>query len=176
MKLKKILSLLVVVSMLFTMFTTVSFAADEATLVVSSVTAKKGETVKVEVTAENNPGIAVADIKVNYDNTALKLTDVEDGGIWGVELHSDKLSANPYTLFWNNSTKRNSITTNGVIATLEFEVLEGAEFKDYEIELSQDIINADEDSVENDDFVPLGYTLGAILLCAAILYFMRRRK
>lgn len=35
---------------------------------------------------------------------------------------------------------------------------------------------ADEDSVENDDFVPLGYTLGAILLCAAILYFMRRRK
>ena len=48
MKLKKILSLLVVVSMLFTMFTTVSFAADEATLVVSSVTAKKGETVTVE--------------------------------------------------------------------------------------------------------------------------------
>mgnify|MGYP006335224753 CR=1 FL=1 len=54
MKLKKILSLLVVVSMLFTMFTTVSFAADEATLVVSSVTAKKGETVTVEVTAANN--------------------------------------------------------------------------------------------------------------------------
>ena len=91
MKLKKILSLLVVVSMLFTMFTTVSFAADEATLVVSSVTAKKGETVTVEVTAANNPGIAVADIKVNYDNTALKLTSVEDGEIWGEELHSDKL-------------------------------------------------------------------------------------
>ena len=34
---------------------------------------------------------------------------------------------------------------------------------------------ADEDSVENDDFVPLGYTLGAILICAAILYFMRKR-
>ena len=36
--------------------------------------------------------------------------------------------------------------------------------------------HADEESVENDDFVPLGYTLGAILLCAAILYFMRKRE
>ncbi len=148
MRLKKILSLLVVVSMLFTMFTTVSFAADEATLVVSSVSAKRGETVLVEVTAANNPGIAVADIKVNYDNTALKLISVEDGGIWGEELHSDKLTANPYTLFWNNSTAEESITANGVIATLEFEVLEGADFRDYEITLAQDILDADTDAVE----------------------------
>ena len=30
--------------------------------------------------------------------------------------------------------------------------------------------------VENDDFVPLGYTLGAVLLCALILWLMRKRK
>ena len=30
--------------------------------------------------------------------------------------------------------------------------------------------------VENDDFVPLGYTLGAVLLCALILWLMRNRK
>jgi len=32
------------------------------------------------------------------------------------------------------------------------------------------------DSVENDDFVPLGYTLGAVLLCAVILFCLRKRK
>ena len=31
-------------------------------------------------------------------------------------------------------------------------------------------------TVENDDFVPLGYTLGAVLLCALILWLMRNRK
>lgn len=36
--------------------------------------------------------------------------------------------------------------------------------------------DAGEDSVENDDFVPLGYTLGAVLLCAIILFCMRKRK
>ena len=30
--------------------------------------------------------------------------------------------------------------------------------------------------VENDDFVPLGYTLGAVLLCALLLWLMRKRK
>jgi hypothetical protein len=30
--------------------------------------------------------------------------------------------------------------------------------------------------VENDDFVPLGYTLGAVLLCGLILWLMRKRK
>ncbi len=30
--------------------------------------------------------------------------------------------------------------------------------------------------VENDDFVPLGYTLGAVLLCALVLWLMRKRK
>ncbi|MBR4883476.1 MAG: hypothetical protein IKU18_06305, partial [Bacteroidales bacterium] len=30
--------------------------------------------------------------------------------------------------------------------------------------------------VENDDFVPLGYTLGAVLLCAFILWLMRKRR
>ena len=31
-------------------------------------------------------------------------------------------------------------------------------------------------TVENDDFVPLGYTLGAVLLCGLILWLMRNRK
>lgn len=33
-----------------------------------------------------------------------------------------------------------------------------------------------EDSVENDDFVPLGYTLAAVLLCGAILALLRRKE
>ncbi len=33
-----------------------------------------------------------------------------------------------------------------------------------------------EDSVENDDFVPLGYTLAAALLCAIILYCLGKRE
>ena len=32
------------------------------------------------------------------------------------------------------------------------------------------------ETVENDDFVPLGYTLGTVLLCALILFCMRKRK
>ena len=36
-----------------------------------------------------------------------------------------------------------------------------------------------EDSVENDDFVPLGYLLAAVFLCAVAVYFTvrgRRRR
>ena len=61
----------------------------------------------------------------NADNTALKLTSVEDGEIWGEAMHSDKRTS-PCTLFWDNSTAEESITANGVIATLTFEVLEEA--------------------------------------------------
>ena len=30
-------------------------------------------------------------------------------------------------------------------------------------------------TVENDDYVPLGYTLGALMLCALVLWIMRKR-
>lgn len=35
---------------------------------------------------------------------------------------------------------------------------------------------AGDDAVENDDFVPLGYTLAAIVLCALILFCMRKKE
>ena len=55
----------------------VSGAADAPTVTLSSVKAKPGETVTIDVAIANNPGIAVFDVSLKYDADALSLEKVE---------------------------------------------------------------------------------------------------
>ncbi len=142
MKLKKILSVVLALSMILSMFTTISFATDTATIAASSATAKVGQTVDIKIDASNNPGLVSAKLNVSYDTTALKLVGVKDGGIWGTKMHKDDLTATPYVLTWDNGASESDFTANGTIATLTFEVLSTAKTADYPIELTaKQIIN-----------------------------------
>ena len=114
---------------------------------------KAGRTVDVTVSLENNPGITSMLLNIDYDNSALTLTNVADSGILGSTCHSDNFANAPYSLYWNNGTATENFTANGVIATLTFEIDEGAYVGDYPITVwynSDDILDFDLDEVYFD--------------------------
>ena len=86
--------------------------------------AKVGEKVKMPIDLKNNPGVAALSLNVSYDKTKLKLLGAEDGKILGTStfLAGNDLTMVPYTLNWDDLAADNN-TGNGVVATLEFEVL-----------------------------------------------------
>ena len=86
--------------------------------------AKVGEKVKMPINLKNNPGVAALSLNISYDKTKLKLLGAADGKILGTStfLAGNDLTLVPYTLTWDDLAAENN-TGNGVVATLEFEVL-----------------------------------------------------
>ncbi len=141
---KKVYSLLSLVVSFVLAFGMVSFAADgEAVISVSDASGKPGDVVEIQIIVENNPGIAVAGIHVNYDNSVMKIVEVADGKIWGENMHSPDLTPCPYKLFWFNPIITENISANGVVATLKFEILQDAKAGKYPISLNYDFDNDD---------------------------------
>lgn len=137
----KVLSAIVAVVL---MLNITVFAEDGvAKIYANEVSAKAGEKVKVEIKADNNPGIALATIKVSYDEEAFKLVKVIDGGKWGISVHSPNLTSCPYTLFWSNPLIKENIVESGTIATLEFEIAKNAKSGKYPIVVSYDAEKGD---------------------------------
>lgn len=91
----------------------------------SDASGAPGDTVQVTVSAENNPGIIAAALRVGYDADRLELVKVEDGGLLSSPVFSDSLSRNPYYLSWNDALAAGSITKNGVLAALSFRIKDG---------------------------------------------------
>ncbi len=136
-KIKGVIALLLTLCLAFTQFTpNVVHATTEPTLEVSGVSGRAGEEVDVKVSALNNPGIAAALLKVEYDTSVMTLTKVTDAGIWGSQLHSNNYTS-PYTLNWANDTATENITANGVIVTLTFKLIEDIEeTQSFDVKLS----------------------------------------
>ena len=99
--------------------------AQTPTVAASIVEAKAGETVDVEISLENNPGIVAMTLKVEYDTEALTLLAVADAGVFGAQSHKPEMES-PYTLVWCNDTATENYMIEGTIATLTFKVNEAA--------------------------------------------------
>ena len=117
-------------------------ASEIPTISVSDVSADAGDTVDVEVSLENNPGIVTMRLFVKYDESVLKLTKVTDSGALPGKMHSSDYRQ-PYTLYWDNGSSANNFAVNGKIATLTFEIAENAVSNDYKVEIFYDLDNAD---------------------------------
>lgn len=125
-------------------------ALEEGTIEISKTTGKVGETVDITFTLNNNPGLVGMSLSVIFDDSALQLVAVNDGGILGTNAHKPELE-NPYTLSWSNDTMRTNITANGVIATLSFLIKDTAlKGSNYEIKASYDYDNYDIYDVESN--------------------------
>ena len=84
-----------------------------------------------------------ATLTVSYDEEALTLISVKDGGILGTQSHKPELKS-PYTLAWSDDTATVNNTTNGVAATLTFKLSESAvRGQSYPISVSYDYDNYD---------------------------------
>ena len=102
----------------------IEYAGD---IVVSTVEGSVGDTVSVTVTLPNNPGIISAKVKVHFDTAVLKFVSSEPGEFGGNYIFGDPdmVPTNGYVLInWHDGLSADN--TSELLATLTFEILEGA--------------------------------------------------
>ncbi len=121
---------------------------DTMELSVSSKTALPGETVQVDITLKNNPGLASLKFDVVYDDV-LTLTNVTFNSAFGSYVTTPEPYTNPQTITMISPLK--DIDTNGVFATLTFTVAEDA-LDDYKANI---ILEYEDDDIYNGSYVNL---------------------
>ena len=143
-----------------------------ASVTVVPVCGKAGETVRVPVILEKNPGFADLSIEIDYDSSVVALTDVQPNKKVGSTFTSSQSYAvKPYMLNWINGEGNN--TFNGVLAVLTFTIKQDAPLGSYPITvdyyhgITGDNVDG-EDVNYNKDWkrVPLNYRSGKLIVCA----------
>ena len=139
---KRVLSMILCVVMLFGLLAVSASAEAEPTVRVSSAQAKAGDTVTLDVAVENNPGIYALTFSFDYDTTRLELKSVTPNkaafpGNW-------QTSKKGATWMSNDG----DIAEDATILTMTFEVLADAEAGDAKIEIGLgEILNEDMDDI-----------------------------
>lgn len=108
------------------------------------VSAKPGDTVKLILSLENNPGVLSVGVQVSYPSglsIAARPNDVSGfSSIATVyKTFSPTLSSNPYLLWWNmplGNSRKGLVTKEGNIAQITFKVAADAQSGDYNITLT----------------------------------------
>ena len=143
-----------------------------ASVTVVPVCGKAGETVRVPVILEKNPGFADLSIEIDYDSSVVALTDVQPNKKVGSTFTSSQSYAvKPYMLNWINGEGNN--TFNGVLAVLTCTIKQDAPLGSYPITvdyyhgITGDNVDG-EDVNYNKDWkrVPLNYRSGKLIVCA----------
>ena len=95
-------------------------------LTAPTVRAEIGEQVRIPVRLDN-PGIVATRIFVRYDSKVLTLDKAENGEVFpnGQSVFGKDLSANPYTMLWDDSLNTSNNTKSGTLCTLTFTVKAG---------------------------------------------------
>ena len=106
----------------------------------------------VTVRIAENPGIIAARLKISYDSSALKLTNVVDAGILGEYNFGDNLSSNPYIVTWSNGTAQADYTANGDLVYLTFKIADNAQAGSLPITISYDEEEIFNKALENINF------------------------
>ncbi len=132
---KRIISLLLVIvlSMAFTISAEETY---DGAISVTEAKGFRGQTVKVDILVDENPGIIAAVMTVKYDDTVLTLKRVEDKSKLGENNHSDNLLTDEYYIAWFNPLSEIDYTYEGAILTLTFEIAEDAELGNYSVDLT----------------------------------------
>ena len=149
-KLKSTLSvLLVAVMMLSIVPFSVYSATGDLTVSASKVTAKAGETVDVDISMKNNPGISSVGLNVGYDSSLLSIEKIAFNPEIGGSTQSSQYTRNPARLIWISATQ--NYYGDARIATITFKVNENAPAgAESNLTISydeDDIYNIDEDNV-----------------------------
>lgn len=126
--------LLIIVALIFLIcFQTVY--ANGFEISVESKTADAGQTVSVDLTLSDNPGIIAARFDLTYDKERLELVKAEDKKLLSGAVFSQTYRSYPYVMLWNSATTKN-FTSDGVLATLTFKVADNAKSGNAFINLS----------------------------------------
>ena len=124
---------------------------------------RPGDSIQVTISADSNPGIVAALLKISYDKSFLTLTNVENGTVFGAAAFTqgNDFSTVPYVLLWEDSLSASNYTSTGVLATLTFTVNDDSPCGETTI-----ILNYDADSTFNSvlNNVPFEVTNGTVLV------------
>lgn len=125
---KRVLSCVLVLILTFISLGTTSIhaiAAGTPTIGFDSIETESGEIVSLDLSLNNNPGIAGLAVSLKYDTESLKLIETKKG-----TLFSGFTAAKNFA--WDEGE---DVTADGVLATFTFAVSETAAAGDYEIEV-----------------------------------------
>lgn len=135
MRKEKIICWIISAAMMLSVVTTTAFAGEKGLFVVSDAEGTAGETVEINVSIENNPGIIAAAMKVYYDTDMLELISVKDRKMFPDSMFSQSYSSYPYYASWMDALATSNNDEDGVLMTLTFKILEDCERGSSEIRL-----------------------------------------
>ena len=155
------LSMLLAFGMLFSTAVPAA-AAGDPTITVDAVTGELGETVEVNITVTDNPGIASMSFDLNYDSSVLTIESIENKVPATVQtMDSKDFTQNPYKFVWT-TFGLSSFDTTGVFAVVTFRVNENAAYGTSDITVTYDD-TADITDV-NDDPVAFNVANGSVTI------------
>lgn len=130
--------ILAVIVLLFALIMTIlsgkiPVQAAGAQVSVSSATAEKGDTVKVNVSLSGNPGLWAIKVKVAYDSSALQIKSMSNGGVFP---GSEAICNESKGVYVATASGFDDVTGNGTLFTVEFKVLDGASASAYNVSAS----------------------------------------
>ncbi|MBQ4645256.1 MAG: leucine-rich repeat protein [Clostridia bacterium] len=123
-KTKKFLSILLATILILSLFPVTLAHASDNTITFSAeadkVDAKAGDIVNVDVCMSENSIVAALTLIVNYDNTALKILNVQSKEAFGYEEFNTAYGNNQFAYL---TASANPKTVSGTLFTVQFEVL-----------------------------------------------------
>lgn len=132
---KKLLTLLICLLLMFGCFASSVSAAKTPAFVVGTAKGEAGDTVKITVSTKNNSGIISMKLLIGYDSKALKIVDVKEGKFKSTAYSPE--NSNPFIVNWIDSIHPDN-KTNGTVATITFKILDTATEGKSEISLTYD--------------------------------------
>ena len=134
---KKILAIIVCLSVVFTVGVPVAATTTPSIRVTSIEGAVAGSIVSVPIVLENNSGFVSLSVKVVFDSSALTLETVTDVGTLNGGCFEGNYTS-PYYLVWENDIAEENNIYVGEIAVLQFFINENTDPGIYNIELAMD--------------------------------------
>ncbi len=114
----------------------VKVVPENADVAVDSTTAKRGDEISINIAVNDNPGLAAARLLVNFDTDVLEFLGATDGGLF-TDFEATNTSKSPIALVFQDVTETGT-AANGIMATLNFRVLDDAAFGYSPIEVTYD--------------------------------------
>jgi len=112
---------------------TVVYPEDKLVLEASSETARvSADTVTVDIMVLNNPGISGMTFELEFDDSVLQVASVSKGGYSEFEIVPGNQENSPYRILAFNA-KGDEVTGDGLLASVTFNILDGAQKGKYEI-------------------------------------------
>ncbi len=125
---KRILSPVLVVCMLFSIFSAVAYADGSGAFVPGQYEATAGENIEVDLNVTGTRGVVVLVCEVVFDGEYLEILRYDDANLFGGSLTA-KTDESPMRLFWMDALAEDNIVVNGTLGTFTFKALKSGTTK-----------------------------------------------